>query len=72
VLLDSTAVLTFTAPFDMSRNPILSQPCGESKAGSPPSLQLVGRNLGEATLLRIGAAYEAATDWHEQRPPLIE
>jgi amidase len=36
VLLDSNTLLTFTAPFDMSRNPTLSQPCGESKAVPRP------------------------------------
>jgi hypothetical protein len=27
--------------------------------------------LGEATLLRAGHAFERATNWHLQRPPLI-
>jgi Asp-tRNA(Asn)/Glu-tRNA(Gln) amidotransferase A subunit family amidase len=35
----------------------------------PPSLQLIGRLLGEATLIRAGAAYERATEWHTQCPP---
>ena len=69
-LTGSNALLHFTAPFNLSRNPTLSQPCGESKAGPPPSLQLVGRRLGEATLLRVGAAYEQATQWHKQRPAM--
>jgi len=69
-LTGSNALLRFTAPFNLSRNPTLSQPCGESKAGPPPSLQLVGRRLGEATLLQVGAAYELATEWHKQRPAM--
>jgi amidase len=32
-------------------------------------LQLVGRHLGEATLIQAGAAFERATEWHNQRPP---
>jgi amidase len=63
-------LVRFTAPFNLSRNPTLSLPCGKSAGGPPPSLQLVGRRLGEAILLRAGAAYERATDWHEQRPDL--
>ncbi len=60
----------FTIPFNLSRNPTLSLPCAKSPSGPPPSLQLVGRLLGEATLLRAGRAFERATDWHNQRPPL--
>jgi amidase len=62
-------LLAFTAPFNMSRNPTLSLPCGPGNGAPPPSLQLVGRLLGEATLIRVGAAYERATEWHTQRPP---
>ena len=63
-------LLAFTAPFNMSRNPTLSMPCGEGKGNPPPSLQLLGCKLGEATLIRVGAAYERATEWHTQRPPV--
>ena len=61
---------SFTAPFNMSRNPTLSLPCGSAPGGPPPSLQLIARELGEATLLQAGAAFESATPWHEQRPPV--
>ena len=65
---DSSPLLRFTAPFNLSRNPTLSLPCGPASGGPPPSLQLVARELGEATLLQAGAAFESATRWHEQRP----
>jgi amidase len=65
-----SSLLYYTGPFNLSRNPTLSLPCGQSSSGPPPSLQLVARQLGEATLLRAGAAYERATEWHRQRPPL--
>ncbi|MEA2680992.1 MAG: amidase [Candidatus Binataceae bacterium] len=68
-LMGPNPLLHFTAPFNLSRNPTLSQPCGKSLAGPPPSLQLVGRHLGEATLIQAGAAFERATEWHNQRPP---
>lgn len=64
------SLLHFTAPFNLSRNPTLSQPCGQSPVGPPPSLQLVGRLLGEATLIQTGAAFERATEWHKQRPEM--
>lgn len=63
-------LLAFTAPFDMSRNPTVSMPGGPGNGAPPPSLQLVGRLLGEATLIRAGAAYERATQWHTERPPV--
>ncbi|MDO8434090.1 MAG: amidase [Candidatus Binatus sp.] len=63
-------LLGFTGPFNLSRNPTLSQPCGASVDGAIPSLQLIARRLGEATLIQTGAAYERATEWHKQRPPV--
>jgi aspartyl-tRNA(Asn)/glutamyl-tRNA(Gln) amidotransferase subunit A len=33
-------------------------------------MQLVGRPFDEATLLRLGHAYERATAWHRWRPAL--
>jgi aspartyl-tRNA(Asn)/glutamyl-tRNA(Gln) amidotransferase subunit A len=50
--------------------PALSVPCGFSRAGLPLALQIVGRPFAEATVLRVGRAYERATDWHRRRPPL--
>ena len=63
-------LLGFTGPFNMSRNPTLSLPGGDGKGTVPPSLQFVGRRLGEATLLRLGGAFEHATEWHQQRPTI--
>jgi aspartyl-tRNA(Asn)/glutamyl-tRNA(Gln) amidotransferase subunit A len=43
---------------------------GFNDSGLPLSLQIVGRHLDEATVLRIGHAYERATPWRKRRPPL--
>jgi aspartyl-tRNA(Asn)/glutamyl-tRNA(Gln) amidotransferase subunit A len=59
-----------TLPFNMTGHPALAVPCGFSRHGLPLSLQLAGRAFEEATVLRVGHAYEAATEWHERRPPL--
>lgn len=48
----------------------LAVPCGFSKDGLPISLQIVGRGYDEARALRIGWAFESATEWHKRRPPL--
>ena len=47
----------------------MSVPCGFTRAGLPIGLQLLARPLGEETLFRAGAAFQAATDWHTRRPP---
>jgi aspartyl-tRNA(Asn)/glutamyl-tRNA(Gln) amidotransferase subunit A len=44
-------------------------PNGFTGTGLPISLQIVCRGYDEATALRIGWAYQQATDWHERRPP---
>ncbi len=47
--------------------PAISVPCGFAKEGRfPVGLQLVGRDLEEALMLRVGFAYEQATPWHRQ------
>lgn len=59
-----------TAPFNLTGHPALAVPAGFDAAGLPLSLQLVGRRFDEATLLRIGHAYETACHWSRARPPL--
>jgi aspartyl-tRNA(Asn)/glutamyl-tRNA(Gln) amidotransferase subunit A len=34
-------------------------------------MQVLGRPFGDATVLRVGYAYEQATNWHQRHPPLI-
>ncbi len=47
----------------------LSVPDGFTAGGLPISLQILCHPAQEAMALRIGWAYEHATDWHERRPP---
>lgn len=63
-----TGIQQFTAPADFAGTPTLSVPCGFNAAGAPLSLQLVGRDRSEATLCRLGHAYEQATEWHVRHP----
>jgi aspartyl-tRNA(Asn)/glutamyl-tRNA(Gln) amidotransferase subunit A len=48
----------------------LSLPNGATAEGLPTSLQIVCRGGEEAQVVRIGAAFERATEWHERRPAL--
>jgi aspartyl-tRNA(Asn)/glutamyl-tRNA(Gln) amidotransferase subunit A len=59
-----------TRPFNVLGLPALSLPCGAAADGRPLAMQLVGRPFDEATLLRLGHAYESATEWHRRRPAL--
>jgi aspartyl-tRNA(Asn)/glutamyl-tRNA(Gln) amidotransferase subunit A len=47
----------------------LAVPNGFTATGLPLSLQIVCRAYDEETALRIGWAFQHATDWHERRPP---
>jgi aspartyl-tRNA(Asn)/glutamyl-tRNA(Gln) amidotransferase subunit A len=60
----------YTAPFNLTGLPALSVPCGFTQAGLPVGLQIVGAPWTEALVLRVGHAYEQATDWHARTPPL--
>jgi aspartyl-tRNA(Asn)/glutamyl-tRNA(Gln) amidotransferase subunit A len=59
----------FTVPASLAGIPGLSLPCGFA-SGLPVGLQLVGRPFDEATLFRVGEAYQGATRHHEALPPL--
>ena len=59
----------FTVPMDYAGLPTISLPCGLSDDGLPLSLQFVGHPLAEALLVRAGAAYEQASEWHGMHPP---
>jgi aspartyl-tRNA(Asn)/glutamyl-tRNA(Gln) amidotransferase subunit A len=50
----------------------LALPNGRTAAGLPTSLQIVCRGYEEALALRIGHAYQQATEWHERVPPAVE
>jgi aspartyl-tRNA(Asn)/glutamyl-tRNA(Gln) amidotransferase subunit A len=50
--------------------PALSLPIGFLPDGMPSAMQLIGRPFDEPLLLNLGHAYQQATDWHRQRPPL--
>ena len=58
------------SPFNLTGHPAIAMMSGVSKrVGLPLSLQFVGRTNDEATLLRVAAGYERATQWSAYRPP---
>ena len=49
----------------------ISIPCGfTTNPRLPIGLQLLGKPFGEETILRLAHAYEQATPWHKEFPPL--
>ncbi len=62
-----TALIYYTAPFNVCGLPALSLPCGFAH-GLPIGLQLVGRPFDEAGVLSAGYAYEQAAGWFKQHP----
>ena len=59
-----------TNPFNVTGSPALALPIGFGTDGLPLGAQIVGRPFDEATVLRIGAAFEAAAGVSGHRPPL--
>jgi aspartyl-tRNA(Asn)/glutamyl-tRNA(Gln) amidotransferase subunit A len=72
--IDAEAVIQritrFTRPINYLGLPALSIPSGFTKSGLPVGMQIVGRAFDEAMLLRIGAAFQRATDHHAKVPAL--
>ena len=63
-------LVRYTGPTDMTGHPSLTVPNGFTPEGLPTAMQFIGRMGDEATVLRVGAAYEGATAWHKRRPVL--
>jgi aspartyl-tRNA(Asn)/glutamyl-tRNA(Gln) amidotransferase subunit A len=61
----------FTIPGNLSGIPGVSVPCGFSGAGLPIGLQILGRPLDEARVLRAAYAYEKTTAWRTRQPELV-
>ena len=60
----------FTRPINYLGLPSLAIPTGFTRGGLPVAMQLIGRSFDEAMLLRIGAAFQRATDFHDRVPKL--
>jgi aspartyl-tRNA(Asn)/glutamyl-tRNA(Gln) amidotransferase subunit A len=60
----------FTRPVNYLGLPSLAIPAGFTTTGLPVGMQLIGRPFDEATLLRAGAAFQRATDFHARCPQM--
>lgn len=66
-----------TIPASTAGIPALSVPCGFTKPsktapkGLPVGLQIMGPQFSENLILKVGHAYEQATEWHKQKSPIF-
>ena len=63
----------YTGPYSLTGTTAMSILCGfssEGDGGLPLAMQIAGRPFNEATVLRVGHAYEQATPWHNRLPPV--
>ncbi len=61
----------FTYPFNLTRQPAASVPCGFTATGLPVGLQIVGPLYADALVLRAARAFEQARPWGARRPELV-
>jgi aspartyl-tRNA(Asn)/glutamyl-tRNA(Gln) amidotransferase subunit A len=57
--------------WNVTGQPVLALPNGFGRNALPLGMQILGRPFEEPTILRIGHAYEQATEWHRRRPALV-
>jgi aspartyl-tRNA(Asn)/glutamyl-tRNA(Gln) amidotransferase subunit A len=61
----------FTMPFNVTGYPALCVCSGFGPGGLPVSVQIVGKPFQDAMVLRVGDAFEKATDFRSRRPSLV-
>lgn len=66
----ATPLSTFTRAGNYLGASALSLPSGLCRKGLPTGVQLMGKRFDEASLIRIGAAFQQATGWHRKTPDL--
>ena len=64
--------LHFTYPLNFTGQPAASVPAGWTDDGLPIGLQIVGRHLDDALVLRASACFEAAQPWKDRWPPMLK
>jgi len=59
---------TLCYPFNYSGQPAISVPAGWTASGLPVGLQIIGRRLEDALVLRAAATFEQLRPWAGKRP----
>jgi aspartyl-tRNA(Asn)/glutamyl-tRNA(Gln) amidotransferase subunit A len=58
-------------PSNVAAGPALVVCSGFSASGLPLGMQVIGRPFDESTVLRVGHAFQLATDFHTREPALV-
>jgi len=56
---------------NLTGHPCVVVPNGFKENGSPTSISFIGQLYDEGTILAVAKAYQDATDWHNQHPPMF-
>ncbi|WXG39419.1 MAG: amidase [Candidatus Freyarchaeum deiterrae] len=65
-----TGWVAFSLPFNFTRVPAASVPCGFTKDKLPVGLQIVGDRFNELGVLQASRAFEKAFPWRDKKPPI--
>lgn len=65
-----SAIMQFTGVPSLTGLPSLNVPCGFDDDGLPIGMQIIGEPFGERMLYRVGAAFQAQTDFHTRAPAI--
>lgn len=57
----------YTVSINTAGVPALALPCGFSSENLPIGMQIIGPQFSEDLLIKIGAVYQRATDWHRRK-----
>ncbi len=63
--------LAFVFPINLTGQPAASIPAGFTAQGLPVGLQIIGRHLDDALVLRASAAFEKVCGWNDRLPPIL-
>jgi amidase len=69
-LVRNTLFTPFTAVANLTGLPAMSLPLHVNGEGLPIGVHAIGGPAGDAQLIRLAAQIEAASPWHESRPPI--
>jgi aspartyl-tRNA(Asn)/glutamyl-tRNA(Gln) amidotransferase subunit A len=69
---DTYEWLPFTVPFNFTRQPAASVPCGFTRSGLPVGLQIVGPMHADLLVLQAARAFERVQPWSGKRPTVLD
>jgi aspartyl-tRNA(Asn)/glutamyl-tRNA(Gln) amidotransferase subunit A len=68
---DGPATVNLTGYWNGTGNPSMSVPFGYTDAGLPLGVEITGAAFDEATVLKVGHAFQRSTDYHLRQAPAL-